>query len=404
MTNSQPNAAFDDIIASSGSLLVRDVARLTERQQRLLGVSAVQLVIGSLIFDVCVGMLDDSDTRPLLERFEDLEAIAGKLDMLGVAEAVDAWSSKQSPDLPRWLKRSGAPNYEKFLRRFLGAGPYDSLRASARADGAVVFVAARRSLRYVLPIATAFDHIIGVLTPEEVSRIEGLEPIASSSLLKVAVSADSKLNDLLERGTVEFPTTARPDELLDLPGTLSELTEQLCGTISTKSSELIEDLSATLSKKVQGAHDALKFSADPVSQAANSLIELIDRMLREAFTDAEVLSWLTIWYADQYDTLTHVKDGNVRPTKRGQALCFVHAGGEVADQTLIQDVAATTLVAARKGLQQLKHADNGSDADKQAVARSLVTVESVLLLTCKLAWLGAGEARLAQLRNRLAAA
>jgi hypothetical protein len=46
---------------------------------------------------------------------------------------------------------------------------------------------------------------------------------------------------------------------------------------------------ATLSRKIQGARDALTYSADPVSQAASSLIEMIDRLLRTAFNEAEVL-------------------------------------------------------------------------------------------------------------------
>ena len=35
--------------------------------------------------------------------------------------------------------------------------------------------------------------------------------------------------------------------------------------------------------------DALEFSADPVSQAAHSLVELIDRMLRDAFESEYVI-------------------------------------------------------------------------------------------------------------------
>lgn len=405
MPTSDTSETIDEIIASSPSLLIREVARLTERQRRLIGVTNVQLAGGSVLFETFMQMLDDDDTRPMIDRLDDLEAVVARFDQLGIEEMLQTWTlNADEPQLPRWMKRATAPNFKRFLRRFIGAGPYDRLQAAARTDGAVVFVAARRSLRYLLPLATAFDHIVGSLSPEQVEQIEGLQPVAGSSLLEMAVKCDSKLNGLLDVGLVAVPDVARPDELFDLPGSLGDLTEQLCGKISDKSADLIEQLSESLSRKVKGAHDALRFSADPVSQAANSLIELIDRLLRQAFADDEVLAWLDEWYPDDLHELTHVQHGQRRPTKRGQALCFVAAGGDVPEQALIQEVAAASLVAVRNSLQQLKHADQGTDAERAAVVSYLVTIESTLLLVCNLAWLGAGEESLAKLRSRLAAA
>lgn len=404
MANSDAPTAAAEAIASSRSALVREAACLTAAQRKAFGITDLQLVTASKLFDLCIVLLDDNDPRPLDERLDDVEQRFEELEELDVTRGLAEWA-ESDPELPRWMTRIAAPNFQRYARRFVGAKRYDGLRAAAQQDGSVLFVAARRVLRYLLPLATATDHLLRVISPNQLKQIKGLEELATSSMLELAVSLDVVMNKLLDDGLLPAPPLARADELAALPGTVGELAESLTGQISGESAELIEELSEVLSRKVKGAHDALRFSADPVSQAANSLIELIDRLLRDAFPNDIVLAWLSAWFAADIADYTYTNDGGQTvPTKRGQALCFVYAGGGVGEQTALHDLAATALVAVRNGLQDLKHSDHGTDEEKRAIAESIASVESILLLTCKLAWLGAGEAQLSNIKDRLAAA
>jgi hypothetical protein len=166
--------------------------------------------------------------------------------------------------------------------------------------------------------------------------------------------------------------------------------------------ERLAELNARLAAKISGAQDALRSSADGVSQAAHSLVELIDRILRTAFPDGDVLSWLTDSKAYADEELTYLaSNGTQRPTKRAQALCFAHGGRPTDQPSAIHAIAAAALVSAREQLQSLKHADQGDEV--QRVIALMAAVEGVLTLALRLGWSGLDEVEVDRLRQRLAA-
>ena len=140
-------------------------------------------------------------------------------------------------------------------------------------------------------------------------------------------------------------------------------------------------------------------SADCVSQAANSLIELIDRLLR-VFTDEEVLEWLATNYPKLPDT-TYEKDGKVRPSTRGRALCVVHGSEKTDNASDMYIVAAMALNRTRKTLQQLKHADENTLGERAQIESCMNEVEAFFFLLTSFTWVGVDDGILDMIRNRL---
>lgn len=157
------------------------------------------------------------------------------------------------------------------------------------------------------------------------------------------------------------------------------------------------NISSQLSRKVQGAKDAMSYSVDGVSQAANSLVELIDRLLRQAFTEADVIAWSTTHFPDDA-RMFH----QGRPTTRAKALCFVYAGLDVPEPpSVLHELVASGIVATRRRLEKLKHADLGTDEERDLLAAYLNSVEGFLTLVVGLGWAAAPEEKLETLKVRL---
>lgn len=387
-------------VATHPSSLTGEMRQLTPGQLLVLGVTARQLGIADLLFAAVQLLLDDEDERPLWKRLEDLEDLAQEtLAELENLTTVDP----EAFEPPRWLRRAAAPEFHRFARRFLGPARLDRIIAAAKEDGAIMAVAVRRALRYVMPLATAADHCVGVLSAEQRAKIDGLSAITESSLLEAAVKLDSLIGHLDDVGIPIAAEAARPSELVDLPGAIGELASQLQHSITEDTQELLEEMSAVLGRKVSGARDALEHSSDPVSQAANSLIELIDRLLRSAFDSTTVMAWVQTHFPNRAD-LIHFVDGRSRPTKRAEALCFAHAGEPPSDEPLLQETIAATIVAARSELQRLKHADSCTDEERAELTRMLHAIEGATVLVLRIAWLGVEKDRLLDLRARLAIA
>ena len=163
----------------------------------------------------------------------------------------------------------------------------------------------------------------------------------------------------------------------------------------------LAELNSKLASKISGAQDALKGSADGVSQAAHSLVELIDRILRTAFPDGAVISWISD-SGRTTDDLTFLDEGRQRPTKRAQALCFAYGGRPAEQKSAIHEMVATGLVSARTQLQELKHADHGHESEVQRVISLMAAVEGFLTLALRLGWATLDEAEVDGLRRRLA--
>lgn len=204
---------------------------------------------------------------------------------------------------------------------------------------------------------------------------------------------DAALSDQLTADVFTTLPTPSPEEVATaLP--------RLRKVIADRSRELAEQLGSIVTRKMKGARDAVALSADPVSQAANSLIELIDRLLRAAFTDQEVLDWISKNYPDEKQ-LRYVKDEKVRPTKLAQARCFVFAGEPKGDQPAFGELIAGVLVNARSELQRLKHADTGEPEELDELGQLIGAIEGFFALGVRLAWGQIPDDTLPQLYGRL---
>ncbi len=380
------------------SAVVREARRLSPSQRRVLGVTDFQIDVADLCFSAIQLLLDDRDPRPMRDRLEDLEDHA--LDVFGSLD-LRQLEIDDDGDLPHWLRRASAPDYGRFVRRFLGAARTDRMVAAFRQDGEVLAVAVRRCLRYLLPVAAAADRCIRILSPGQQAQIEGVEALARSTALELVVRLDSTVTQLEADGVHLDPGIARPSELTDLPGPIGEMARSMDTLVSDQSAEILQGFGTMLTRKVRGARDALAFSSDPTSQAANSIIELIDRTLRSAFDTAYVLRWIDRHFSSRSAQLTHEKHGCLLPTKRGRALCFVFAGEDPTEHSMIHELAAAAIVAARDNLEGIKHADTGAEAEKEVVATLLDAVEGSIVLVSRVAWMGVEESSLESLRNRL---
>ena len=383
-----------------GSEVVREVRLLGVGQRRVLQVSDRQLDVADLCFRATQLLLDDRDPRPKWDRLEDLAArvreVLGPLD-LDFLEA----DPHTEVVLPRWLRCGSTPGFQRFVRRFLGAAHTDRIAKAFQQDGKVLVVGLRRCLRYLLPVAAAADRCIRVLTPGQQAQIEGVEVLARSTSLELVVRLDSLVTRLETAGVPLDPNLARPSELAELPGPIGEIASSMDVAVSDQSAEILQELGLALTRKVRGARDALEFSADPVSQAAHSLVELIDRMLRDAFESEYVIEWIDRCCPSQMAQLTHLKHGQRLPTTRGRALCFTYAGESPPEMTMFHQLAAVAMSEARSNLQRLKHADSCTGHEREEVVGLLEVVEGSLVLVSRVTWLGVEESALDDLRERL---
>jgi hypothetical protein len=384
------------------SVLVRELVRLRPPLRRTLGVSDPILFLLDVAVTACAILSDDSDQRPLEERCEDFEDLLNAGIEWSDVEAELARLGRGEEEFPRWFRNLPRPGAALFLQRILGAALYHRFEAAFKADLAIIVVGMRRGIRSGLHYATALDRCISALPSGQIAKIAGLDALAKCSFLQIAVDVDAALDNALELDLPMDTTSVRPLELGRLPGALNEIAQQLDQKVSADSERSVRELNVKFVRKLRGATDALNHSADPISQASNSLIELLDRLLRDAFPEDEVLAWIGENVPARWEGLTYsAENGGTRPTKRGQALCFVYAAQPLNGYSVLHEAAASALVSVRRQLQQLKHADLGSPAEQEAVLRSVSIIESLLLLVFQLVWRGVDDDALSRVRGRL---
>ncbi|MFK3981908.1 hypothetical protein ACI2K4_16220 [Micromonospora sp. NPDC050397] len=365
-----------------------------------------------LIWDTVVSsaaiLTDDTDPRPWNERLEaafsdaftiDADSINGDLEAL--TKHIESFTQVQLPEWTKTLKREGA---RQFLVKLLGSGTYYRLELALKQDCAILAVALRRATRNLMPYAVAFDDLISALPSGQAHQLPVLTG-TPRALLLLFIRLDRALEKLVTFSSTATlirgrESEATPFELADL----AILTERFRKIVSGRSRKAVTELSAALGRKIQGARDALDHSADPVTQAANSLIELLDRLLRAAFSDDEVIEWIGANYPHAKDlTYFDIKGAarKLRPTKKGQVLCFVYAGLAVDELSPLHELAATAVVTVRTQLQKLKHADMGTAEEAAEVAKHLNAIEGFLHLAISVAWASMPTERLDGLRVRL---
>jgi Predicted pPIWI-associating nuclease len=134
----------------------------------------------------------------------------------------------------------------------------------------------------------------------------------------------------------------------------SEVTE-LESEVHAAGIELVRKHHPGIARKLDGARFALQGgNPDASSQAANSLVEAIDQLLRRLTNEGEVVAWCQT----SYPTGTYDKDGHLASTRNGRIMYLAHAGGV---SSKVGRSVATILTTGLEVLQQAKHGDSTED-------------------------------------------
>jgi hypothetical protein len=358
-------------------------------------------------------LLSDDDPRPWEQRLADamhyFEAVdfENKLEshLDGIARWLDATDQEQlKATLERYLGRFKNGSLPRFLERLLGSGRYLRLKQAAEKDWALCLLGTRRLLRIALPFAQALEDAFAPLSEKErlpISKNSTHEAVYIQTLLKL----DNMIDSFLEKRSMDFSGLgfpARSTELTILDVGLGELIRSLQTLLDLDMETHAAELSDILRRKFRGFEQALVNSDDGVGQAATSLIELIDRLLRTAFSTEEVLAWVNS-YRPGDASLTHHKDGKVLPTKRAEVLCFAHAGQAPNEESQLNDVLANSIIKVRTAAQRIKHADRGTPEEAEQLRALMQAARGALVFLLRVSWVK-GTDRYENLQLRFATA
>ncbi len=382
------------------SALADALRGVNPRARALFGISDSVIVILEMIIILLRRLLDDADGRPWSERVAGVELELPTLDEARVESALEFIGGLTERDLEKWMKRVTTPQGRLVLRRLIGAAACDRVERALREDGAVLVIGMRRAFRAVLPTAVALDDCTSVLSRGQLEECGGLS-LVEHSALNLAYQLDKYFDKLLDMNLPLDDVPVRPDETRALPADIDTLAAQLRVLVSNDSQGKIAELSEALARKMTGAQDARARSVDGACQAANSLIEFIDRLLRQAFSESFVLEWLAQSYPDGKDLIYQDKyTGKPRPSKRGQALCFAHGGQPVEKESVFHMLSAAGINETRGRLQKIKHNDSGKLEELVAIEDLIRSVEGFFIFAIRVGWAGLSNERLDDLRKR----
>lgn len=328
------------------------------------------------------------DERPWLERLADVISERQFSELQEIGLAFRETFKTQGAD--EWIRRIRNEGYKVFAERLLGSAGYRAFLTAVKADAAVVALTVRRLVRGLAPFAAAWNEALALMTPAQLKRLDAKEVLGVNAL-QFVVQLDAFIGEKLLAPLPMDSTAATAEDLQawnadDVAG----LALRFRSVVSEASLRRVERASSPLVRKIRGARDALLHSEDGVSQAANSLIELIDRIMRETFPPPQVLAWIDANLPNE-PGLTWLDKETPKPTKLGEALCFVSNCAPVEPRTpspydngegpsLIQRVIASMFVSARNTLQQFKHADSGTPKEREELLHVLAALEGALML------------------------
>jgi hypothetical protein len=112
--------------------------------------------------------------------------------------------------------------------------------------------------------------------------------------------------------------------------------------------------------------------------------------MREAYSPTTVLEWLD-GNIPEYEEVSYFDEKGMRkPSKFGEALCFVSGAGPVVRPvtqyddgqglSLLHELVARVLVAVRGRLQKIKHADQGTPEEREQLLSLFTALEGALML------------------------
>lgn len=364
------------------------VRRLDPRVLPLLGLVDAALALVEVAVVVSKAACAADDERSGLERIGAvLEERLSDFDPEKLTTYIERFQEQESAvrDLIEKVANGG---FRLFALRLLGEAEYRRLEAALKEDAAFVVLALRRGVRALLPLSLAFEAALGTLNEKERARLLGQIPDVTH-FLDILITVDKELGSRAFDRLPMSLTDLGDEDLKEVdPDGRDALVAQLQATLAEDSLGRLASHNAYLTRKLRGARQALDLSDDGVSQAANSLVELIDRLLREAHSKDEVLSWSRREYPG--DPRMSFRDGEQdRPTKRAEVMCFVFGGGSTTAWTqdskpsALHEVLALAILNLRERLQKMKHAEG--EGDLEVVVGLLDVMEGVLALVLRLA-------------------
>ncbi len=294
----------------------------------------------------------------------------------------------------QWHSKLRNGGYVVFARRLLGGSRFDSLTRALREDGAVVAWAARAVVRAGLPVAQAWADVSDFAQVPEL-KYKLPEELRSVRLIELASRFDSFVETMAGRFIPREIIDNKVGNIGSRSRELELLVGEARGMVTRQTHQRLKEASEVYLRKVRGARTTLHSSEDGISQAAHSLVELVDRVLREYIDSNDAAQWIQDNTSKPKEYL-YTRDEKTLPTKRGEAVCFVYgaAPGEVAkDSSLIPSplhlAIANAIVAARTVLQRIKHADKGTEEERVRVESLIAGIESALYIAYLLAsWTG----------------
>lgn len=389
----------------SGSSVATVVQSIRPSVRNRLGLSDNVLAIWSTVIEAARLMTDDSDPRDLNVRLATLENSLPALNDQTWAEnsrRAEESIKHYAAAWQRYLTRHTAKHY---LHRMIGENVYRKLTVAMYEDLGTLTVAGRRALRFILPWAVALDNASTLVVNSQRSALAAPLTV-ETSLFEMATTLDSLMEKILGMESLRETLINRPEERIPLKDqNFTEMIQALSEIVTRRTRASLQELSRALTRKIDGARVALENSPDAVSQAANSLIELIDRLLRQSFTEAEVLLWAKENYSDWKDLSFISREDRVRPTKLSQALCFAYAGQKVDQRSFFAELTALSLREARARLQKLKHSDSEDpqiiESERQSVLLAMAAIEAYLHISLSITWGNLPDEKLKELRSRL---
>ncbi|SUH71930.1 Uncharacterised protein [Nocardia africana] len=393
-----PVASYADLPRSQ---VARALQTLPPGVQQLLGID--HFLLGALDIMLCSAhtLLDRDDPRPVLDRFGWFDEAMAELGLEPGPQAGHAlaeWITDfATEDRLQQVTKVNSSTWRRFLRRLIGAAAFDRIAVAVREDMRVISDVVDWGTVRLQPFAVAFDDCMSVIGSERICDMFGLEEtVTALELVRRLHTASTKLRT--EKFGEGLDSTA-----LEPITDAAQLIDELRAMASGPTRQALGELSGDLSRKLEGARFALDQSVDGVSQAANSLVELIDRMLRTAFPHGEVLEWLEATGRSGAEYV-HFRSSTPWPTKRAEALCFIY-GGAVPEggANPILDAFADVVVKIRKQLEAIKHADKAT-ADEADQVRALIhSIEGFITIIIRLGWGAMAADRVAEIRRRFTA-
>lgn len=404
---------YDQIPAEKRSALASELRAMPPRVLRAFKVPPETIPLLDALTATVHDLLDDDDPRRWEERLSSSSAYFAAVDPDNQFEArlqhfvrwIGATGEEQLKGrLAGYLSRFKNGSAPEFLKRLLGTKRFANLKQAAEKDWALALLAARRLIRLGLPLAQALEDAFGALSEQE--RKDFTEtPHAQYAYVEVLLHIDSLIDAFLEKREMDFsglgfPARAAEEAILDIG--LGDLIRSLQMFLDTDMETYAAELSDMLLRKFRGFEQALINSDDGVGQAATSLIEMIDRLLRTAYTKSEVLAWVDE-HCPRDASLVFDRDGKRLPTKKAEALCFAHAGQAPAEDPRLQEMLANSILRARTAAQKIKHADRGTPEEAKQLRRLMQASRGAFTFLFRMNWTKGSE-RYTDLQYRFAQA